>query len=267
MPMHVEQLRYTRSLLLKPPPRGLGVETSLKHFAIVTYYVDSPSIQAHLHPRFEPVCLLDDNGSRQALISVVTFFDRDFRFVTCPWLKWSFGQTNYRSYVLDTETGEQVVWFFGTCLDSVAFVVPRYCWKLPWHRAQMTFDCLYDGKELRYTKFQVTTHSDWAPGRLKIRDSGRPLEHLPGFSSLEAGSVFLTHPLKGYYFRRDQSLGSYTIWHDRSNTTVGKVEEARYPLLQSLDLVQEGDLKQVHSTLIQPSIDFTIYLPPRKVAA
>ena len=73
MPMHVEQLRYTRSLLLKPPPRGLGVETSLKHFAIVTYYVDSPSIQAHLHPRFEPVCLLDDNGSRQALISVVTF--------------------------------------------------------------------------------------------------------------------------------------------------------------------------------------------------
>ena len=31
--------------------------------------------------------------------------------------------------------------------------------------------------------------------------------------------------------------------------------------------VVEGDLAQVHSVLLQPSIDFTIYLPPSEVKA
>jgi hypothetical protein len=48
---------------------------------------------------------------------------------------------------------------------------------------------------------------------------------------------------------------------------VGQVQTARYPLLQELDLVEEGTLAGIHSVLLQPAIDFTIYLPPFKVAA
>lgn len=90
-------------------------------------------------------------------------------------------------------------------------------------------------------------------------------EQLAGFGPLEAGLVVLTHPLRGYFFRTDGAVGSYAIWHDRAAPTVGHVQEARYPLLASLGLVEAGDLGPIHSVLLQPAIDFTIYLPPVEV--
>jgi uncharacterized protein YqjF (DUF2071 family) len=260
-----EDLRYTPRLLTKPIPRGLAAETTLQHFVIVTYWVDPSNLRKHLHPRFEPVCLSVKNRSRQALVSVVTFLDRDFRFAVCPWFKRSFGQTNYRAYVKDTQTGEHAAWFFGTCLDSVSVAVPRYIWRLPWHRAQMDFECRYDQEAARYAIFKVRTRSRWAPARLAIEDSGKTPTQLAGVSNLEAGLVLLTHPLRGYFFLQDGALGSYAIWHDRAQLTVGTIQEAKYPLLQQLGLVEDGVQSDIHSVLIQPSIDFTIYLPPSRV--
>ena len=211
------------------------------------------------------MCLSVDGKPSRSLVSVVTFLDRDFRFVACPWPTWSFGQTNYRAYVLDTETGEQAVWFFGTCLDSISVWVPRYMWKLPWHRAHMTFDCRYDASVRRYATYEVTTRSDWSPGQLAITDSGRRRPRSRASRTVEAGLVLLTHPLRGYFFRHDRALGSYTIWHSRTMPTCGQVQSASYPLLQTLDLVEAGDVSGIHSVLLQPAIDFTIYLPPFKV--
>jgi hypothetical protein len=263
--MSIESLRFTPGLLTKPAPRGLAVETTLQHLAIVTYWVDSSALTKHLHPRFEPVCLSVDGRASRSLVSVVTFLDRDFRFVACPWPRWSFGQTNYRAYVHDTETGEHAVWFFGTCLDSVSVYVPRHVWQLPWHRAHMMFDCRYDAGARRYSTFTVTTRSAWSPGQLAITDSGETPTALAGVANMEAGLVLLTHPLRGYFYRRDRALGSYTIWHSRTMPTQGTVQVASYPLLQNLGLVEAGDIGAVHSVLLQPAIDFTIYLPPFKV--
>ena len=259
-----EDLRFTPGLLTKPLPRGFAVETTLQHFVIVTYWVDQSSLQQHIHSRFEPVCL-SVNGSRRALVSVVTFLDHDFRFAAFPYYKRSFGQTNYRAYVQDTHTGEQVAWFFGTCLDSVSVVVPSYLWRLPWYRARMEFDCRYDQTAERYSAYKVRTQSGWAPARLAIEDSGRAPVALAGTSNLEAGLVLLTHPMRGYFFRRDGALGTYTVWHDRMFPTVGTIHEASYPLLQRLGLVDDGDQRGIHSVLLQRNIDFTIYLPPSRV--
>jgi uncharacterized protein YqjF (DUF2071 family) len=223
--MAIEDLRFTSALLSRPMPKGWAVETTLEHFAIVTYRVDPVTLQKLLHPRFRPVCLADGPGSRYGMVSVVTFLDRNFRFVACPWLRRSFGQTNYRAYVEDTQCGEHVAWFFGTCLDSASVVVPRHVWRLPWHRARMLFDCRYDREAGRYSVFTVHTRSRWASDDLIIEDSGEAPSQLSGTSNLEAGLVLLTHPLRG-------TLGSYRIWHDRTQPTVGVVQEASYPLLQ-----------------------------------
>jgi uncharacterized protein YqjF (DUF2071 family) len=260
-----DDLRFGPALLTKPFPRGLAVETTLQHFVIVTYWVDQSSLQQLIHSRFEPVCLAVNGSSRRALVSVVTFLDRDFRFAAFPYYKRSFGQTNYRAYVQDTQTGEQVAWFFGTCLDSVSVVVPRHLWRLPWYRARMEFDCRYDQTAAKYSVYKVRTQSGWAPARLAIEDSGRPLVALAGISNLEAGLVLLTHPMRGYFFRRDGGLGTYTVWHDRILPTVGTIQEASYPLLQRLGLVDDGDQRNIHSVLLQRNIDFTIYLPPSRV--
>ena len=108
----------------------------------------------------------------------------------------------------------------------------------------------------------MTTAHSWADATLRLSDSGEPPTSLPGFADLETGLYLLTHPLKGYYTRRDGRLGSYAIWHDRLQLTQATAEHAEFHLLDSLDLVPLGDRSQIHSVLIQPSTEFTIYLPP-----
>lgn len=255
-------LRFTPEMLTRPDPGRSGAVTTLHHFSIVTYFVDPALVKRHLHPRFEPVRVPAPDGSARALVSVVTFFDRDFRLTRWPRAVRSFGQTNYRAYVVDRTTGGQVAWFFGTCVDSFVVAIPRFAWKLPWHRARMTFDCSYDADAGRYTSYRVSTTSRWAPGELEIDDSGRPAPAFAGFDRLEPAHVVLTHPLQGFYFRRDNRLGGYRIWHDRMATTAGRVTRARYPLLADLGLVPIGDTRNVHSVLLQREIAFTVYLPP-----
>ncbi len=255
-------LRYNPETLTRRPPSGLDVETMLAHFATITYMVEPEALRPHVHERFEPDCILSPEGTQKALISVVPFVDRDFRFVRCPWPTWAFGQTNYRAYVSDSESGEHVAWFFGTSLDSATVNIPRFAWKLPWHNAIIRFDTEYDQERGRYKKYQVSTASEWAPAELELEDSGLPPHELTGFPDLESGLVLLTHPFLGYYYRRDGTLGSYSIWHDRLQMTEGRAITASWPLLQRLGLVGDGDLSSIHSVLIQPETEFTIYLPP-----
>lgn len=241
-------------------PTGIDVVTTLAHFAIVTYMVEPEHLRPHVHQRFALDTITAPDGSQKALISVVPFEDRDFRFVRFPFYKWHFGQTNYRAYVTDKQTGEHVVWFFGTSLASATVAIPRYLWQLPWHRADIRFDTeVVDG---RYQRYRMTTRSDWAEADLVLHDTGKAPQALIGFSDLEAGLLLLTHPMRGYYYRRDGKLGGYNIWHDRLQMTMGEASVANFALLDHLGLVEIGDLSTLHSILIQPETEFTIYLPP-----
>ena len=262
----MNSLSFTDELLTRQPTSGIDVVTTLSHFAIVTYLVAPDILRGHIHPRFEPD-LIDCGEGAAALVSVVPFVDQDFRLARFPWFKGRFGQTNYRAYVTDTETGEHVVWFFGTSLDSPAVFVPRHLWKLPWHKASIRFDCEYDPLLGRYRSYRMETGNSWADACLELEDTGAAPFALEGFADLETGLVLLTHPRRGYYFRRDGRLGSYAIWHSRLRPTVGRVVEARFDLLSRLELVASGDASSVHSVLMQHQTDFTIYLPPMIAAS
>ena len=259
-------LRFTDELLTRPLPSGIDVDTTLSHFAIVTYLVAPEVLRRHVHSRFE-LDVVDHNGCDAALVSVVPFVDQDFRFSRFPWFKRRFGQTNYRAYVTDTETGEHVAWFFGTSLNSLAVGVPRYLWKLPWHKADIRFNCSYDASRGRYLSYRMETHNSWADASLELEDTGTAPRALKGFADLETGLVLLTHPRRGYFYRRDGKIGSYSIWHDRLQTTVGRVVNEKFDLLNSLELVTNGDLSSAHSVLIQHQTAFTIYLPPVTVTS
>lgn len=257
-------LAFTGDLLCRQPPRGIDVDTTLAHFAIITCLVDPELVRPQIHPRFH-LDLIEHEGREWALLSVVPFVDQDFRFVNVPWLKWRFGQTNYRVYVTDSETGEHVAWFIGTSLDSWTVSIPHYLWKLPWHRARIRFDCSFDADAQCYSTYRMQTSNSWADAEVELTDTGQPPTELTGFDDLETGLVILTHPRKGYYHRRDGRIGSYAIWHDRLQTTVGHVKTARFKLLERLGMVKAGEAPPIHSVLIQNQTEFTIYLPPRIV--
>ena len=101
--------RFGPDLLTKKPTSGIDIETTLHHFAIITYMIEVDNLSRHIHQRFKPYSILLPDGNRKALLSVVPFLDYDFRLANFPWVSWDFAQTNYRAYVTDTETGENVV--------------------------------------------------------------------------------------------------------------------------------------------------------------
>ncbi len=259
----IHSLIFTDDLLKRPSPAGLDVQTTLRHFAIITYAVPPSRLRGLIDSRFELDCI-EIEGEQYALLSVVPFEDQDFRSAVFPSPRWKFGQTNYRVYVRDRVTGRHAVWFLGTVLGSWTVNIPRYLWKLPWHYGRFLMDCIQD-ESGRYTTYRVVTHSAWAPAEIQLsHHPGLPLS-FPGFPNLETGLVVLTHPLTGYYYRRDGRLGSYAIWHNRLAPAVGRVESARIDLLDRLGLVPFEEQMQPYSVLIQPQTEFFIRLPPRPI--
>ncbi|RYG27580.1 MAG: DUF2071 domain-containing protein, partial [Burkholderiales bacterium] len=202
-------------------------------------------------------------GRAKALISVVPFIDVDFTSACLPFPKFTMGQTNYRVYVVDSTTGEKCVWFLGTTLDSWTVAVPRYLWKLPWHRGRVEFDCERDEATGRYTRYRMNTLAKWAPARLELAQQPSAGFSLDGFPDDESALVFLTHPLAGFYHRRDGRLGTYRVWHERLVVTPATLIHADFGLLSRLALVNADEQQAPHSVLLQPVNEFTIYLPPR----
>ena len=260
-------LTFTDEMLTCPPVRGCDVKATLEHFAIISYAVPPDRVSPYVDPLFELDCFPNAQGEPLVWVSMVPFEDQDFRFAAAPWLRFRFGQTNYRTYVIDRSTGRRAVWFFGTTLDSWTVAVPRYFWKLPWHRGRIRFNCDYDASARRYTRYRMTTKSDWAPVELELSDLGTPITALDGFPNLDAGLVALTHPLTGVYHHRDGRLGTYSIWHDKLHCTAGHVVSARIGLFDRLGLVPYAEQSKPHSVLIQHRTEFTIFLPPKPFAA
>ena len=262
--MHFPILRFQDYLHPQPNPKGIDVRCKLQHFALITYVVAPERFQEIIPSRFK-LDTIEYQGQTVALMSVVPFIDVDFTSAVYPFPKFTMGQTNYRVYVIDTETGERCVWFLGTTLDSWTLLVPRYIWQLPWHSAHIEFDCQQDDSGL-YTQYKMQTQSAWATSEVHLTQSKNDEWHFTGFPDVESYRVFLTHPLAGFYHRRDGKLGTYRVWHDKLKPRPARLIHARFDLLERLNLVSFAEQLHPYSVLIEPVNEFTIYLPPQVLA-
>ncbi len=244
----------------------LLARTRLVHFAMINYALPAERLRPHIPTERFEIPEFQIGGRPCAMLSVVNFLDRDFRFVRLtPFIKHHFPQTNHRAYVIDRRSGEPVVWFFGTTLGAWPVHAARLLWRLPWHRARYTFDCAYDETRKAYARYDVTIASDWCGGRIVIEDTGRPLELLEGFDSLAQMKLILTQPIEGFYWRRGGTLGRYTIWHDEIVPTLGLAKELSFSFYRDHGLLDQAELAAPHSIFITPQTEFEIHLPPRKV--
>ena len=123
-----------------------------------------------------------------------------------------------------------------------------------------------DTLDVQNLMMQMQTTSDWAPASVVLSQAKNIETKLDGFSDTESGLVYLTHPLAGFYHRRDGKLGTYRVWHKRLEVSFAKLESANFGLLTRLNLVSLQEQQQPYSVLIEPLNEFTIYLPPQTVA-
>lgn len=258
-----QALQFRNFLHPKAEPRGIDVACGLQHFAIITYAFDPARFSGVMPERFKLDTVTID-GQERALLSVVPFIDVDFTSAVYPFPKFRMGQTNYRIYIVDRTTGEKCVWFIGTTLDSWTRFVPHTIWNLPWYGGQVSFDTAQDGAG-QYERYVMRTKADWAPASVEIRSEPDSMS-FSGFPDLETALVYLTHPLRGFYHRRDGQLGTYHVWHDKLNVHSGKLLAADFGLLSRLGLVTREEQQHPHSVLLDPLTDFTIYLPPKVIA-
>ena len=113
-----------------------------------------------------------------------------------------------------------------------------------------------------YNKYQMITASDWAPASVELTQDENDKLNFPGFPDTESALVYLTHPLAGFYYRRDNKLGTYRVWHKALAVKPAKLVSASFKLLSDLDIVKESEQHSPYSVLIEPINEFTIYLPP-----
>ncbi|SLJ84597.1 DUF2071 domain-containing protein [Psychrobacter sp. DAB_AL43B] len=257
--------RFKDYLYDRPKPTGIDVVCGLKHFSIITYAVPAERFDGIFPDRFKLDTVMID-GEEKGLISVVPFIDVDFTSAVYPFPAFTMGQTNYRIYIIDTKTGERSVWFLGTTLDSWTLAVPRYLWSLPWYSAKMTFDCHFDEEIGMYSKYLVNAESEWAAASVSLTQQVEDDFSFPGFPDTESALIYLTHPLAGFYHRRDGKLGTYRVWHKRLEVRPASLISANFKLLSDLGIVTTSEQNNPYSVLIEPLNTFTIYLPPKIIS-
>ena len=197
-------LRFSDWVRPRPAMKWSDIYTKLDHFAIVTYLVDPVRIRELLPERLIPEVIYMQ-GQERALLSIVSFIDRDFYIQFCPYLKFTFPQTNFRVYVLDQLSGERGVWFLGTTLGSYSSVLPRFRWGMPWYFAH--YQTEFTLEEDFYKQYWMEARAKWGNFQLHLRQNEKPLV-FDGFPDLETALVILTHPFKGYFTKTSGQVGT-----------------------------------------------------------
>jgi len=250
--------------LAKHPDGLWDVYSKLHHFALITYALPKSRLERYIPQSRFVIPEFTVNGQRLALMSAVPFVDVDFHFARLlPFAKFHFGQTNYRVYVIDRTTQEQVVWFFGTTLGSPVVHVARSLWGIPWHTAHYQINCDYDQPSQRYRAYQYTIHSQWGEAQIDLEDTGEPVAGMAGFSSFDEMQLILTHPVEGYYYRLDGQLGGYQVWHEPIPLTVGRARHLYFGLYERLGLLSREEMLNPHSVCLCPATEFKVLLPPK----
>jgi hypothetical protein len=244
----------------------LDVHSTLRHFALINYTLPIARLERYIPTDRFAIATFDIGGERRAMLSAVPFLDWDFHFARlAPFLKFRFGQTNHRAYIINKATGEPGVWFFGTTLGSPVVQIARALWRIPWYPARYRIDCAYNAPARRYDTFRYTITSDWCSARVNIEDTGEPVALAAGFASMDAMRLILTHPVDGYFFRRDGTLGTYAVRHDAIQATTGHAKDLYFSLYDRLGLLSPDEMQHPHSIFLMPAIAFRILLPPKRL--
>lgn len=252
---------------LSPPQDGwVDVRSKLKHFALINYALPKSRLESYIPASHFEIPEFTIGGKQMALMSAVPFWDVDFHFINLPFLKFSFGQTNFRVYVIDKRSGEHAVWFFGTTLGSFVVYFAKGAWGIPWYYAR--YQSLFEQDPLtrRYHSYKYTIDSKWCDAQVELEDTEVPVSLAEGFSSVDEMKLILTHPVDGYFYNSNHKVGKYAVWHKEISFTTGRAKNIYFSLYERLGLLSKGEMQNPHSVFICPETEFKVLLPPGEYA-
>lgn len=234
----------------------------LWHLAMVTYAVPPERVRPHVPPQFELDTRTDQQGKEHAFVSVVTFKNERMSMSLLPWLRLTFLQVNYRTYV--RYQGNPGAWFFTVVLQSPLAHFQRQVFGAPAFTAPMRLTYDWDADRQHYRRYRFDSAAPRHTLHLEIEGVDKPAIADTMFASPDEMAHFLTWRLVGYYRERKTHWGrSMTVWHEPMQPRCGVVRTATSTILDRLELVPTSEQSSPYAILLQPRIDFFGQLPKR----
>ena len=84
------------------------------------------------------------------------------------------------------------------------------------------------------------------------------------FEDADKAISYLIRPLMGFFGQNGKARG-FRIWHPEVKPHCGLLKQIHFPLLNSLNLLDETAIIKPDSILLVPDAYFYIYMPPERV--
>ncbi len=259
-PTRLPSKRNSYILSLMEMRRLISVEMELRDMLYVSYLLPAGRVRPFVPSQLSLALI----GKECVFVSLVAFRGTTKAVSILPSPPFPFAQLNIRTYVIDPITNKPAVYFINCGISSpfITFLY-RIISGMPVEATPFTINTIVDHAG-RYTNYSLT--GNWH-GELSVeaREDPEPLSGLPPFPHLGDAFAYLIEPRVGYY-GAPEFLQRLSIFHPPLIPRKCVPGEIRFPYLESIGLMNKGEIMFPHSTLLVPLTPFLIYLPPRREA-
>ena len=234
------------------------VEMSLHHVMYISYLVPESRVR-HLVPEALPLAVVDRD---KVFVSVVTLQSAGVRLNSLPFPRFTYNQINIRTYVLEPNSGQQAVFFLRSGVTSPVISLITRSIGIPWQHISAGLE-VSAGKKEYYQCYSA--EGVWGqPFSIMAEEAPElPLIFTP-FKDAEVAINYLVRPLIGFFGQKGEVRG-FNIWHPEVKPHGGLLMHIDFPLLNSLNLLDEKAINKPDSILLVPDAYFYIYMPPERL--
>jgi hypothetical protein len=231
---------------------------SLHHVLYISYLAPESRVRK-LVPEELPLALVDPE---HVFVSVVILQSAGVRLSSLPFPKFNYNQVNVRTYVLDPHSGQQAVLFLRSGVTSSLISLLTRSIGIPWQHINTELEISTDRKG-NYQSYRASGIWDQPFSIIAEGTPEHPITIAPFEDANEAIS-YLVRPLMGFFGSKRKTKG-FRIWHPEVQPHGGLIKHIHFPLLKSLNLLDESAISKPDSILLVPNAYFYIYMPPEWV--
>ncbi|MFC1893888.1 DUF2071 domain-containing protein [Chloroflexota bacterium] len=234
------------------------VEMSLRHVLYVSYLVPESRVR-RLVPEALPLAVVDRDN---VFVSIVILQSAGVRLSLLPFPKFTYNQVNIRTYVVDPHSGQQAVFFLRSGVTSSVISLLTRSIGIPWQHISVELETSTD-KKGNYQSYSAG--GIWSQPFSIIAKAApeAPLKIAP-FEDADKAISYLIRPLMGFFGQKGKARG-FRIWHPEVKPHGALLKQIHFPLLNSLNLLNETAMSKPDSILLVPNAYFYIYMPPERV--
>ena len=235
--------------------RLMRVQMALRHVLYLNYLVPALRVRP-LVPEILPLAIVDLN---RVFVSVVILRSEKVKASLLPFPRFNYNQINVRTYVIDPQSGKQAVCFLRSGVTSAPVSFLTRAVGIPWQH--IALDMKVAANEVaNYASYEIA--GNWN-GEFSLKVQGTPLPPLQiaPFDDTESAVNYLVRPLIGFFGKGDGAT-RFGIRHPQINPCAGSLSSIYFHILNSMNLVEEKEMKNPQSVLFVPEAQFYIYLPP-----